>query len=339
METLDVNDPLISIITPTYNHELYIRECIKSVIAQNYNNWEMIIVDDGSTDQTWEIIQQYVGEDNRIHAFRQENKGIWRLAETYNFALANSRGKLIAILEGDDMWPLTKLSIQVPAHESGGYNLSFGQIQSINASGVLLSKQVYPNVKRHSYLLKENSRGLFLRLLRGEFNIPAVTILLNKGALIEAGGFQQPHYLPVVDYPTCLILSSYGAGAGFINEILGFWRRYPNQSTRLYAPSMFSGVYRFAWEFAEQKELKLGIPSENIGQHLMGLERRRILCVDATFMDAALAFEKGDIRTAWLSIIEIGRSTIYHGFMLIKCIAMFGLKLARKIAKKFILNI
>ncbi|MDM7940633.1 MAG: glycosyltransferase, partial [Methanothrix sp.] len=77
--------PSVSIITPTYNHERYIAECIDSVLAQSYPYWEQIIIDDGSSDGTQDVISLY--KDKRIKYIRQENKGIWRLGETYNKAL------------------------------------------------------------------------------------------------------------------------------------------------------------------------------------------------------------------------------------------------------------
>jgi len=77
-----VGHPLVSIITPTYNHERFIAQCIESALAQTYPHWEQIIIDDGSTDRTAEIVARY--DDERIIYVRQANQGIWRLAETYN---------------------------------------------------------------------------------------------------------------------------------------------------------------------------------------------------------------------------------------------------------------
>ena len=76
---------LVSIITPTYNHEKFIGNCIESVLAQTYPYWEQIIVDDGSNDDTGKIIASY--KDKRIKYIKQKNKGIWKLKETYNKAL------------------------------------------------------------------------------------------------------------------------------------------------------------------------------------------------------------------------------------------------------------
>jgi len=74
---------LVSIITPTYNHERYIGECIESVLKQTYKNWEMLIVDDGSSDKTVEIVEKYAAQDSRIKLIlHDENYGPYRLKDT-----------------------------------------------------------------------------------------------------------------------------------------------------------------------------------------------------------------------------------------------------------------
>ena len=104
----------VSIITATYNHEKFIAKCIESVLRQTYPNWEQIIVDDGSTDNTESIVREYAAKDSRIKYIRKEHEGIMNLKNSYNLALDNSTGDLIAILEGDDYWPDYKLEVQVP---------------------------------------------------------------------------------------------------------------------------------------------------------------------------------------------------------------------------------
>ncbi len=104
-------EPLVSIITPSYNSEKFIEETIKSVIKQTYNNWEMIIVDDCSTDKTCEIVNSWIVRDKRIKLIRkQENSGA---ADSRNIALENSKGRFIAYLDADDMWLPNKLNKQV----------------------------------------------------------------------------------------------------------------------------------------------------------------------------------------------------------------------------------
>jgi len=98
---------MVSIITPTFNHEAYISDCIESVLAQTYPNWEMIIVDDGSTDRNLEVMSRF--KDDRIRVFPMEHVGLAHLDDTYNFALEQANGELVAILEGDDYWTANKL--------------------------------------------------------------------------------------------------------------------------------------------------------------------------------------------------------------------------------------
>src|SRR5258708_22225644 len=101
------NSPVVSIITPVYNHERFISAAIQSVIWQSYQNWEQIIIDDGSTDSTAKIIAGFL--DTRIRYCHQENSGIEALAHTYNRALSLCRGEFIAILEGDKLDQTTNL--------------------------------------------------------------------------------------------------------------------------------------------------------------------------------------------------------------------------------------
>src|SRR5437588_302353 len=116
--------PLVSIITPTYNHERFIGPCIASLCDQAYGNWEQIIIDDGSTDNTAEVISKF--KDPRIRYQYQQNQGPIELARTYNRALGMAKGDLIAILEGDDFWPHDKLATLVPCFLDDRVVLAYG---------------------------------------------------------------------------------------------------------------------------------------------------------------------------------------------------------------------
>ena len=97
----------VSVITPMYNCEKFISETIESVINQTYTNWEMIIIDDCSTDKSKEIAKQYIERDKRIRLIElKENSGA---AVARNKGIEVSSGRFIAFLDGDDLWESNKL--------------------------------------------------------------------------------------------------------------------------------------------------------------------------------------------------------------------------------------
>jgi glycosyltransferase involved in cell wall biosynthesis len=212
---------LVSIITPTYNHEKFIGQCIESVLAQTYPNWEQIIIDDGSTDKTREIITGF--KDDRIKYLKQDNIGIWRLKETYNKALQISQGELIAVLEGDDFWPPDKLEKQIPVFDKPDVVLSWGKVTHTTREG----KTLYTHPENFKWFEHRRKNEILRRLLLQNF-ISACTAMCRKNALLSVGGFQQPSQAMYVDYPTWLELSLIGELIP-VNEVLGYYRRHRGQ--------------------------------------------------------------------------------------------------------------
>lgn len=131
----------VSIVTPTYNCGRFIAETIECVQAQTYKNWEMIIVDDCSTDNTKEIVEQYQKNDPRIqYHCLDKNSGA---AVARNTALKLAKGKWIAFLDSDDLWTPDKLEKQIDFMVSNDYYFSYTQYEEIdeqdNPLGVLVS--------------------------------------------------------------------------------------------------------------------------------------------------------------------------------------------------------
>ncbi len=126
-----MND-LVSIIMPSYNTAQYIAETIESVIRQTYQNWELIIVDDCSPDNTDEVVKQYL-IDNRIKYLKNEkNSGA---AVSRNRALREAKGKWIAFLDSDDLWMPEKIEKQVSFMVKNGYHFSYTDYVEIDAKG------------------------------------------------------------------------------------------------------------------------------------------------------------------------------------------------------------
>ena len=149
------DSPLVSVITPTYNRADFIGAAVQSVLDQDYGNFEHLIVDDGSTDNTQEVLAPFLG-DERIHCFRQENQG---QSTARNLALAHARGALICFLDSDNAWLPGKLQKQVEAlRENPDVDVVYGDNIIINEAGEEISRN---NMRRYSgfiayEMLKDN---------------------------------------------------------------------------------------------------------------------------------------------------------------------------------------
>jgi glycosyltransferase involved in cell wall biosynthesis len=131
-------EELVSIITPCFNSEKFISEAILSVQNQSYLNWEMIIIDDFSTDNTVKIIQEFTRNDNRIKLFELEkNSGA---GAARNFGLNKATGRFIAFLDADDLWKPEKLKIQINFLKTNHQFFTFSFYDCIDENGNSLHK-------------------------------------------------------------------------------------------------------------------------------------------------------------------------------------------------------
>lgn len=131
---------LVSIITPTYNTEKFITETLKSVQNQTYQNWEMILVDDASTDETVKIIQDFAEKDSRIKLFKLEKNSGNGFAR--NIALEKAVGKYIAYLDADDLWFPNKLEKQIQFLKENNLPFTFSFYDCIDEEGNSLNRRV-----------------------------------------------------------------------------------------------------------------------------------------------------------------------------------------------------
>jgi glycosyltransferase involved in cell wall biosynthesis len=131
---------LVSIITPTFNAEKYIRATLQSVLNQSYQNWEMILVDDGSTDKTVKIIEDFAGKDNRIKLFKLTKNSGNGFAR--NVALEKAAGKYIAYLDADDLWFPMKLEKQIQFLKANNLPFTFSFYDCIDEDGNSLNRRV-----------------------------------------------------------------------------------------------------------------------------------------------------------------------------------------------------
>ena len=129
---------LVSIITPVHNSEQFLECCIESVLTQTYENWEHILVDDCSSDNSKAIIESYQEQDPRIKYYGlQENSGA---GMARNKGIEFAKGKYIAFLDSDDVWYPEKLEKQLHFMEQNNYHFTFTDYDQINEAGQRLSK-------------------------------------------------------------------------------------------------------------------------------------------------------------------------------------------------------
>jgi glycosyltransferase involved in cell wall biosynthesis len=146
------NQPLVSVITPAYNAEKYIESTINSVIQQKYKNWEMIIIDDCSKDNTYEIIKKCAREDSRIKIEKNErNLGV---SDTRNKGINLAKGKYISFLDADDLWHKDKLEKQIKFMEKNNISLCYTGYIKINADGTIRGEIKVPEKLNYKELLK-----------------------------------------------------------------------------------------------------------------------------------------------------------------------------------------
>lgn len=153
-----MRESLVSIITPTYNTEAFISDTIDSVRAQSYANWELILVDDASLDNTVAIVRKYAAADDRIkiHVLNT-NSGA---AIARNTAIEKASGDYIAFLDADDLWKPEKLAKQIAFMQEKDIAVSFSSYELMDENGISLGKMVkaLPKVN-FSKMLKSNYIG------------------------------------------------------------------------------------------------------------------------------------------------------------------------------------
>ena len=131
---------LVSIVTPVHNSEAFISGCINSVIAQTYENWEHILVDDSSTDNSAQIVKEYTEKDDRIKLIQLELNSGAGIAR--NKAIEAATGDYIAFLDSDDLWTADKLERQIQFMQKHEYYFTFTSYNTINEKGDDISRLI-----------------------------------------------------------------------------------------------------------------------------------------------------------------------------------------------------
>lgn len=176
--SVDHQIPRISVIIPTHNRADLLIEALESVFSQTWSNYEVIVVNDGSTDNTAERIRPYL---DRVHYLHQSNRGV---AAARNLGIRHSRGNLICFLDSDDLWVPTKLQEQIAfAEQNPQYALIATEIDTFNSKG-----HVERSRKARMYRIHN---GMIAEHLLFDNWIQTSTVMVRREVLLRVGGFDE----------------------------------------------------------------------------------------------------------------------------------------------------
>lgn len=197
---------LVSVIMPAYNAERFIEKAIASVLSQTYTDWELLILDDCSTDRTAEIAERFSEADSRIRLLRNpKNLGV---AITRNIGFDAAGGRWVALLDSDDVWRGDKLEKQLAVAEKTGADIIYCSYALIDESGAHQSDFVVPETTSYDAMLKESV-------------LSCSTVMLRRGILTEHR-FSPDCYHEDYAFWLKLLRSGYRAAAS--REILADYR-------------------------------------------------------------------------------------------------------------------
>ena len=204
--------PRVSIIIPTYNCARYIGRALDSVCAQTYKDYEILLVDDGSTDDTKDVSMQY---GRKVTYLYQQNRGV---SAARNHAILKANGELFAYLDADDMWYPEKLERQVAfldVHQECG--MVHSEMSVINEQDEILHLRFYEETKRSV------PQGHCVQQLLMRCHIQTLTVLERRSSFDLVGGFDER--LPIAqDYLHWIMIAAEGQALGYLAEPLGKYR-------------------------------------------------------------------------------------------------------------------
>ena len=245
---------LVSIITPCYNSEKFLDECISSVLNQTYKNWEMLIVDDNSSDNSCALINSYSKRDDRIKPlFLNENVGA---AMARNNAITNAKGKYIAFLDSDDIWLPEKLKVQI------------NFMKKNNCSFVFSSYSVISDDEKSKYTISVPEKITYKRYLKNTI-IGCLTVVIDmtKFKKIEMPNLRSSH--DMVLWLNLLKECEYAYG---IQQKLAIYRDHKSSNTS----NKFKAAYDVWNVYREHEKLNLLYSIYNFVIYAINALRKRL---------------------------------------------------------------
>lgn len=218
MRHLINQSPLISVILPVYNAAKYLNEALESLRYQTYPHFEVIAVDDGSTDSSYKILKNYANLDSRFRVFK--NKTNLKIANTLNFGLTKAKGHFIARMDADDISLPNRFQKQIKfllGHP--GVVIVGGQCLTIDKDSRLTGKKLFPttHIDIHELMYTRNP-------------LQHPTVMINRSLLPKALVWYSPHLIPAEDLDLYFRLGKFGLYANLKSAIL-MYRQHEDSET------------------------------------------------------------------------------------------------------------
>lgn len=192
---------------PVYNCDKYVREAVESILNQTYQDFEFIIVNDGSTDKTLLILNKYAKQDSRVRIINQSNSGI---VKALNTGLSKAKGKWVFRMDGDDISLPHRFAVQVETiKKSPSLVLLGGWCQQINSEGKLMKINKYPS--KHNKLVKRLEKGLSF--------FPHASACFRRDTIFKIGGYRE-RFRHAEDIDLWLRFSNFGEIGCYPNVII-----------------------------------------------------------------------------------------------------------------------
>ena len=206
----------VSVIMPSYNHGHFIDKAIESVINQTFNNWEIIVIDNHSTDNTQEVLKKY--KDINLRKISIKNKGI--IAASRNLGIENSQSEYIAFLDSDDVWYPNKLEVCL-------------ELLSHNYDMVCHAEKWTGLSKDKNVFYGPEHRTSYDSLLFSGNCLSTSAVVLKKEILSSVNGFsEEPTFNTAEDYDLWLRISKENKKIGIVNEVLGEYRLHDSNESQ-----------------------------------------------------------------------------------------------------------
>lgn len=222
--------PLVSVIMPTYNHARFIGESIVSVLSQSYNNLELIIVDNYSSDDSEGIVRRFAQGDPRIRYIKFHNQGV--IANSRNRGLAEAMGEFIAFIDSDDVWHTRKLEWQVPLFVKNSVGYVYGRAKTIDENGIELDV-------KDSQLFYEGD--LLVKLLQVSVSVPQSSLVVRRDVLKRYNLYFRSNRQGAEDFDF-LIRVAEVSDAAYTDKVVMYYRTHAGAISRnhclLYNSSM-----------------------------------------------------------------------------------------------------